>query len=372
MKFIWHAFCALLLALSAQLGRADAGDVTETLRIAWESFWHSSGYPRSVFKWVGPIRVKFSGDSVNRHKEFALRQLQSVAEIAGIEVIEVANDDASANFEVEFFANMNSLPANRPCDSNYSGPGGTIVRARIRANEPRVWRCMLHESMHTMGFSGHPHANSVLTYFGRPSKLTEADLLILRSVYSSDIKPGMFPFLALAIIARRLVETIPPGAERAEAEQAAQAFLRNTVKQMEDFAGGSGEPPVILLRSSRATSPGVARGRTEMQYYLGMAYSFGHIVEVDKKKGVEWLTKAAQADRAAAQYFLGEAYFHGRGIDADPVEGYKWYALAAQRGVNPAKKALEVLETRLLPEQISEGKTRAAEWRQTKSPDGTK
>ena len=357
---------AIVLALPGQQGRAaDAADVADLLDVAWESFWQQSGYPRNVYKWRDPIRVKFSGDTADRHREFALRQLQEVAAVAGIEITE-AVDGAGANLEVEFFANVKSLSATEPCNTNITNRNGIIQRAIIKANDGSVWRCMLHEAMHAMGIPGHPYRNSVLTYFARSDKLTAADLLILQSVYSGEIEPGMYPFPALAVMARRLVETVAPGAERSAAQQAATAFLQNTVKQMEDYAAGTGDLPVVVLRSGRATSSGLANGRVQMQFLLGIAYSRGHIVEVDKKKGAEWLTRAAMSSHAGAQILLGDAYFRGIGVDRDPVEGYKWLYLAAEKGVLSAKNLLRNMGSQLQAEQIEEGKARAAAWQPAK------
>ncbi len=361
MRIAVQAILAIVLALPGQQSRAaDAADVTELLGIAWESFWQQSGYPRNVFKWRTPIRVRFLGDTADRHREFALRQLQSVAAVAGIEIAEAAADGADTNLEVEFFSNVNSLPATEPCSTRVTTRNGIIQRAKISANDMSVWRCMLHETMHAMGIPGHPYRNSVLTYFARSATLTAADLLILQSIYSSEVEPGMSPFPALVIIARRLVESVAPGADRSEAEQAARAFLQNTVRQMEDYAAGAGDLPVVVLRSGRATSSGLANGRVQMQFLLGVAYSRGHIVEVDTGKAVGWLTRAAASLHAGAQYFLGNAYFRGIGVDRDPVEGYKWYYLAAERGVPSARNAIRSVESQLQPEQIAEGKARAA------------
>lgn len=367
MKTAAQMFLALSLAFSVQQGRADAGDVAETLSIVWESYWHQSGYPVRVAKWRNPIRVKFTGVAVDRHREFALRQLQTVAEIAGIEAAEAGSDGAGANLEVEFVATLGGMPSTQPCVTNFNTRNGVIYRTRVRANELSVWRCMLHESMHVMGISGHPHANSMLTYFARGEKLTEADKLMLKTIYSSEVEPGMLPLPFIEIVARRVVDAVPAGADRSEAEAAAKAFLRNTIREMEAFAKDGGDPPVILLRSSKTTSAGLARGRVDMQFYLGVAYTRGQIVEVDKKKGVEWLTRAAHASHTEGQLMLGEAYFNGSGVDADPVEGYKWCYLAAEKGAARAKLALQAMESRLQPGQIAEGKARAAAWQQAKS-----
>ena len=133
------------------------------------------------------------------------------------------------------------------------------------------------------------------------------------------------------------------------------------------FAGSGGDPPVILLRSSKTTSAGIARGRTDMQFYLGVAYTRGQIVGVDRTKGVEWLLRAAHAPHVEAQLMLSEAYRSGTGVDIDAAEAYKWCYLAAEHGALRATSALREMESQLGPEEIAEGKARAVAWRLAKS-----
>jgi TPR repeat protein len=205
-----------------------------------------------------------------------------------------------------------------------------------------------------------------LSYFGRDGQVSEADKLVLTTSYSSEVEPGMSPLPALAIVARRLVDAYPPGAAKAEAARAAQTFLRTTVAQMENFATG-GEPPGSVLRSGKTTAAGLAQGRIETQFLLGAAYMEGQIVDADPNRGVGWLTKAAYAAHADAQLSLADAYARGSGVAADPVESYKWCYLAASQGGTRARSALQLMETRLRPDQVAAGKARAAAWQQSKS-----
>src|SRR5262249_20833870 len=122
--------CLLLLASAAQ-----AVDVTDTLEVAWESSWHQSGYLQGVRKWNGPIRVRFSGATAARHREFALQQLKEVSAASGVPVSEAASDDAAANLEVEFMSGRDSFPTTEPCVTHTTFNAFTIQRAKIRAND---------------------------------------------------------------------------------------------------------------------------------------------------------------------------------------------------------------------------------------------
>lgn len=358
----WRAaiVAALMLVVSAPC-MANPG-IADMLNIAWESFWQQSGYARGVYKWNQPLRVVLSGDAAARHREFALRQLHAVADIAGLQIIEATAGDTTANVEIEFVGSRDSLQAIQPCATDLSARDGLIRRVKVRANEVNVWRCMLHEAMHVMGIPGHPRGHTILTYFARDGSLTEMDRLLLRTIYSDEMAPGTSPLAGLQIMTRHIVGAVPAGPQRVEAENVADAFLQKTIAQMEHFANGSGEPPAILLRSSKTTAAGIAKGRINLQYYLGLAYSRGDIVAVDEKKAAQWLTRAAGAAHADGQNLLGEAYSNGTGVDVDVVEAYKWYYLGAHHGCAQARKSLTLAESRLAAEQIAAGRARAADW----------
>jgi hypothetical protein len=284
---------------------AFAQDVAGALNTAWESFWQQTGYPRATYKWQTPIRVRLTGASPERHKEFTLRQLRAVTELAGITVTEAAADDTTANVHIEYFGGTAPLPDNQPCVTNFSVRNNAIVSATIKANEQRVWNCMLHEMMHLMGFLGHPLYHSMLTYFARGTELTTVDKLLLKTIYSDAVTSGASPFAVLETLAQRIVDNAAD-ADKNASRQAADMFLRNTIQAMENFANGTGEAPTVILRSGRATTQGMARGRTDIQYFLGLAYTHGHIVKADKDKALGWLQKAAAASHggAAAQLKL--------------------------------------------------------------------
>jgi hypothetical protein len=278
---------------------AFAQDVAGTLNTAWESFWQQSGYPRATYKWQTPIRVRFSGASVERHKEHTLRQLRAVTELTGITLTEAAADDTTANLQIEYFGTAAPLPPNQPCVTNVTPRDFAIVRATIKANDQDVWRCMLHESMHLMGIPGHPLYNTILTYFARGNQLTDVDKLLLKTIYSDTVAPGASPFAVLDTMAQRIVDSATD-TDKNTSRQAADVFLRDTIQAMENFANGKGEAPTVIVRSGKATAQGMARGRTDIQYFLGLAYTHGHIVKPDKEKAIGWLQKAAAASHGGA------------------------------------------------------------------------
>ena len=79
------------------------------------------------------------------------------------------------------------------------------------------------------------------------------------------------------------------------------------------------------------------------QYNMGLSYSYGLGVGVDKVESIKWYRLAANQGHVKAQYNLGCAYFNGDGVDIDKVEGMKWIKLAAKNGCTQANKLLESL-----------------------------
>ena len=94
--------------------------------------------------------------------------------------------------------------------------------------------------------------------------------------YSDEVKPGMYALPALAVFAQALVQSVPVGAARLEAERAAAQFQRQVLAQLESIAAGKGEPPRILFQSSTLTPAGLARGRLQAQLELD------HATQVDR------------------------------------------------------------------------------------------
>ncbi len=76
----------------------------------------------------------------------------------------------------------------------------------------------------------------------------------------------------------------------------------------------------------------------------------------------------AEAGVPEAQYLLGMMYVNGKGVSADFVEAYKWLELAAAQGDAEAVKARDLVFRLLKPEQIAEGKRRAAAFVPAKNP----
>ena len=74
--------------------------------------------------------------------------------------------------------------------------------------------------------------------------------------------------------------------------------------------------------------------------YLGICYYYGKGVAQDYTKAVKWFRKAARQDSAVSQYYLGLCYEDGNGVKENLTEAVKWYFKSADQGYANAQFAL--------------------------------
>lgn len=299
---IWTLFLAALLAPCAAL----AADETEQgLATMWEALWHQSGTPTRIVRWDGEIRMRMTGVDLAQHRDYITKALRTVTDEAGVKLVDVSdqpNAEQLANFKVEVVSDT-ALEDNQPCVTYLDfRTEDRVDSATMQMRSKDVWRCAYHESMHLMGVRGHPGGKTVLSYF--PTKvdgLLPLDRAMLRAWYSPRMKGGMTPFEALPVLADELVAG---AADKATAMQTRDRFFTNTVDQMQAYAAGRGDIPAIVKRSGKSTDEGIRRGRSEMSYFLGVAYFEGAMVSADQKQAMNWFERAASAGNRRAQSYL--------------------------------------------------------------------
>ena len=81
------------------------------------------------------------------------------------------------------------------------------------------------------------------------------------------------------------------------------------------------------------------------------------------QKPIEEVKARAEAGDAESEVELGLRYTNGEGVAKDYVEAYEWLLLAARQGDEDAKKNMTDLESKLTPEQITEGQKRARDFK---------
>ena len=299
---IWTLFLAALLAPCAALA---ADDTEQGLATMWEALWHQSGTPTRIVRWDGEIRMRMTGIDLPKHRDYIMQALRTVTDEAGVKLVDVSdqpNAEQVANFKVEVTPDT-ALEDNQPCVTYLDfRTEDRIDTATMQMRTKDVWRCAYHESMHLMGVRGHPAGKTVLSYF--PTKvdgLLPLDRAMLRAWYSPRMKGGMTPFEALPVLADELVAT---ATDKAAAMQVRDRFFTSTVDQMQAYAAGRGDIPAIVKRSGKSTDDGIRRGRSEMSYFLGVAYFEGAMVAADQKQALTWFERAASAGNRRAQSYL--------------------------------------------------------------------
>jgi hypothetical protein len=299
---------ALLAAAVISPVFAQTDEFEQGMGTMWEVLWHQSGTPTRLVRWEQEMRVRIFGVNLGIHRQHTLKALSDVAAEAGVRLVDVSDrPDAAqvANVSVEITPDS-MLEENQPCVTFLNFQTETkIDSAAVQMRNRDAWRCAYHEAMHVMGVRGHPAGKTVLSYF--PSKvdgLMPLDRVMLRGWYSQRMRGGMTPFEVLPVLADELVASMPDK-ERAFASR--DRFFRSTIDQMQAFADGRGDVPVIVKRSGKSTDEGIRYGRMEMSYFLGVAYLEGSSVPQDSTQAVRWLQRAATLGSRTAQVKLGAA-----------------------------------------------------------------
>jgi hypothetical protein len=300
-RICWGLFLAAVWPCTALADEFDQG-----LATLWEVLWHQSGTPTRIVRWESEMRVRIHGLNAAAHREHTLQALRAVTSEAGIKLVDVTDEpDAEhlSNVSVEITADT-QLEDNQPCVTYLDFRTETrIDSAVVQMRSRDAWRCAYHEAMHVMGVRGHPAGQTVLSYFPRKIEgLMPLDKVMLRAWYSPRMAGGMTPFEALPVLADELVATM---SNKAAAAQARDQFFSATIQQMNAYASGQGDVPAVVKRSGKSTAEGIRYGRSEMSYFLGIAYMEGVTVPRDSAQAVRWLQRAATMGNRGAQAKLG-------------------------------------------------------------------
>jgi TPR repeat protein len=89
-----------------------------------------------------------------------------------------------------------------------------------------------------------------------------------------------------------------------------------------------------------------ALGQVVAMGNLGNLYRDGHSVTKDYTQARAWYEKSASGGRAFSMRMLGDFYKNGLGVTKDPARARKWYEMAAAAGDEPAKAALDSMNSR--------------------------
>lgn len=102
------------------------------------------------------------------------------------------------------------------------------------------------------------------------------------------------------------------------------------------------------------------QGHRETQFLLGIAYSSGLGIKLDRQQAIRWYQQAAEQGHIDAQYNMGVAYATGNGVVADASKAAGWYRRAALQGSIEAQFNLGLLYANGMG--VPKDMSRAARW----------
>jgi len=290
------------LALPAWADRLD-----DDLNTVWESMWDQRGVPVRVMRWEEPVRYKFIGEAPSsRDRRQMVAALTAAGEAAGVDVAEASSAPGSSNIVIEQVGE-HELGESTACEAHIKTTATALFQVRIDLRPSQAWECVYHEVMHAMGISGHPSGKSVLSYFPwRSDTLMPMDRLLLAAWYDRNLPSAATPFELLLHAGQRVIRQVDLGMPIEQAQARRQAHFEQRLREMEHFARGQGDVPMIVKRSGRASPTHIERARATMAYYLGLAYQRGTGVAIDPVEAHRWLAAASRAgEREAHQELAG-------------------------------------------------------------------
>lgn len=343
-----------------------------------------------VIKWTGEIRYRIDGFAYNAKAiDSAVAALRRQAEIAGVKLRQVQSAD-EANFTITFdnveVFRLGSIERRANCymNANYDESSGRMTAATLHVNLARpadIDRCIIHETLHGFGLLNHPHKlHSVLSYYTVriAHDLTEADIVMLQTLYDPRLKPGMRRLQALQLAGdiieekrRVLNPAAPPKTDTAN-------VLRDAVADLERVA---------------------AQGNVKAMLHLSQAYRLGAAVPKDIAAADGWLERAAAREETASRfdvaYALAEGHYgirnqaraaaiyrplalaghrtsqnnlavllrDGRGVPEDKLEALFWFTVSANNGNTLAERNRKRLAGMLGESDAEAATRRAAGWK---------
>lgn len=81
-------------------------------------------------------------------------------------------------------------------------------------------------------------------------------------------------------------------------------------------------------------------GNAEAQYYVGLFYHFGYVVDKDTSEAFKWYEKAAGQRYVSARYFMGLLYYYGDGVERSTEKAKECYIDASEHGSGIASYAM--------------------------------
>ncbi|WP_185973730.1 DUF2927 domain-containing protein [Ferrovibrio terrae] len=339
-----------------------------------------------IVKWQKPIIYKIEGlrsrpDAIN----FAIATLQQQAALAGIEV-RAARAPSEANYAITFrnVAGFNLGDRKAVCFLTYNfNTSGHMQWAALQINlaAPSLERCVRHEILHGFGLMNHPHRlHSVLSYHvgDHMAEITEADIVMLRSLYDPRIRPAMSRLAALTIVDSLIEANRRALNPRAPAKTDPMPVLRDVIADLDKAAAGGNVRAMMYLAEAAWQGYGMPKDPARMaawierasatrdvvaRFDLAHALGSGRYMPKDNARAAVLYRRNAELGHAVSQNNYAVMLRDGLGVPVDRVAALTWFTLAARGNVASAERSRQALMQNLPPAEQQEAVRRAAAWK---------
>lgn len=344
-----------------------------------------------IVKWQKPIVYRIEGlrsrpEAIN----LAIATLQQQAALAGIEV-RAAKAPSEANYTIAFgnAAGYDLGDRKAVCFLTYNfNTSGHMQWAKLQINlaAPSLERCVRHEILHGFGLMNHPHRlHSVLSYHvgDHMAEITEADIVMLRSLYDPRIKPAMSRLAALTV-ADGLIEANRRALNpRAPAKTDPAPVLRDVIADLDRAAASGNVRAMMYLAEAAWQGYGMPKDPARMaawierasatrdvvaRFDLAHALGSGRYMPKDEPRAAALYRRNAELGHAVSQNNYAVMLRDGLGVPVDHVAALAWFTLAARGNVASAERSRQALMQRLPPAEQQEAARRVATWRPVADP----
>jgi len=226
-RVLFGVMLAVVISTAAAHGQSSSREALADAARAFDEaalrLGDDNARPVPVRKWMAPIRLIFDNPRAAPNLvELTRAALKTDAAETGIAVIDLDAGDKSANFIVYFDENGLSGQSGSCFGGARWRKDFVIISGQLRINPARIMdidRCAIHEPLHALGFSSHPHAAlSVLSYVYKAQRtLTPLDRNLLHTLYDQRLAPGTKPEPASQLACRILGERMNAAAADIEA-----------------------------------------------------------------------------------------------------------------------------------------------------------
>jgi hypothetical protein len=158
----------------------------------------------SVRRWRGPVAVTLEGVAVPGFREVVAASLAHLSDWTGLAFRLVDRAGSGDRIVIRIRPGRPTLAAlgtgDAVCLTSAESEGGRLRRAVIDIGE-RYLDCLDHELMHALGFDNHWHGDGVARPIAsvlaprrspdRRSFFSSWDILAIRTLYSTELPPGL-------------------------------------------------------------------------------------------------------------------------------------------------------------------------------------